>query len=389
MSQINFFLQKKFLADTYINRGIEITHGEGVYLFDNKGKRYLDMMSNYGVNLLGYGNKKISNAIINQAHKITTLHSSFNNDARSQAIEKLVNHVGHRLKKVYLSNSGTEAVEAAIKFAMLSTRRNRFLSFHNGYHGKTIGSLAVNGIQKYTRPFEGILPKFSKIEYGNIEMLQKQINENIAGVIIETVQGEGGVYSVNRQYLSEIRRLCEENGCLFIIDEIQTGLGRTGYFLSIDVYDDLNPDIITLGKGLAGGIPVGATCITMQVNNSLVKGIHTSTFGGNPLACAGISATLELLNDDLLKHVKTTSEYFHSQLKKLIDPRNIRIKGLMVGIDVGLERDQILKDLQKNKMLAIPAAKEILRLLPPLILQREHIDEFISVFRRTINKYNV
>lgn len=388
MNQNSYYLQKKYLADTYVNRGLDIVRGEGVYLFDANGDRYLDMMSNYGVNLFGYGDSKINKALTAQLKQLTTLHSSFNNEIRSAAIEKLVERTNSNLKKVYLANSGSEAIEAALKFSVVATGKKKFIRLKSGFHGKTLGSLSATGTRKHREIFEPLLWNFVEVVPGDLVFLEKSFDNSIAGVLLETVQGEGGVNIVDVNFLREIREFCDKYKALMVVDEIQTGLGRTGKFLSIEE-SDVKPDIITLGKGLAGGVPIGATLISMNINRALSKGIHTSTFGGNPFACAGIIATLDLIDDKLLSHVQGISKYFEKELKAFVKQENLKIKGLMIGIEVGKNRDLMLKELQKEHILAIPSSEGVLRLLPPLIITKTHVDEFISSFRNIYSKHNV
>jgi len=384
----NYFYQKKYLANTYINRGITLTHGEGVYLLDDDNNKYLDMMSNYGVNLLGYNHKSLLK-VQDQISRLITLHSSFNNDMRGEALNKLINKVGHNLKYAYFANSGTEAIEAALKFAILTTKRHKFIAFDNAFHGKTLGSLSAIGTQKYRQAFENVLSDVIHIPYNDLKSLKKVISTKIAAVIIEPIQGEGGVIIPEANFLKSVETICNENNILLIVDEIQTGLGRTGNFLTIDEAG-ITPDILTLGKGLAGGLPVGVTLINSKVNNALSKGIHSSTFGGNPLVATGILSTLDYLNEELFKHVRNVGAYLLKKLQTIETPNilNIRGKGLMIAIDLDpqMNRDLILKNLQQHKVLAIPAGKNAVRLLPPLIITKKEIDIFLTIFKGAITK---
>ncbi len=388
-----FLLQKQYLVGTYINRGITLVRGDGVYLYDRQGNQYLDMTTNYGVNLFGYNHPKITEAVTSQFQKLPTLHCSFNNDKRGSAAKNLIERCSCGLTNVYFANSGTEAVEAALKFAVLATGKHRFISMENGYHGKTIGSLSATSGEKYRDPFKPLIWEFDHVPFGDIKALTKAVkgaaskaDNKTAAIILEPVQGEGGINVPDKNYLKSVEKLCRDSGILLIVDEIQTGLGRTGHFLAIE-NADIRPDILTLGKGLAGGYPVGATLVSKKINAAIPKGIHTSTFGGNPAACAGILETLSLLNEDLLRHVNKMSNYLFESLKRVKSDLivDVRGAGLMIGIEVKSDRDKILKLLQQNRILTLPSGKNVVRLLPPLIVQKEHIDHFIQIFKDILN----
>lgn len=373
-------IQKNFMVDSYINRGLTILRGEGCYLIDNNGEKYLDLMTNYGVNIFGHNHPFIMKKLQEQLNKLTTLHCSFSNDVRALSAEKIVKRCGKGLSRVYFSNSGAEAIESALKFAVLATGKRKFISCSGSFHGKTLGALSATQNSKYRAPFEPLLWQFFFIPYNNLEALKNIINETFSAFIIEPIQGEGGVNIPEKGFLKEAKKICEENGVLMIIDEIQTGLGRTGSFLAseeeIEKYD-----IVCLGKGLAGGLPVGATLVSKKISEKITKSVHTSTFGGNPLVCAGILATLELLEPEILTHIRKMGDYFLSRLKNIESDLigDVRGKGLILGIEVRDKRDLILKALQKRKILAIPAGENVVRFLPPYIVEKKQIDEAVDV----------
>jgi LysW-gamma-L-lysine/LysW-L-ornithine aminotransferase len=382
-------IQQNLSANCYVDRGLTIINADKCYLYGNNGKKYLDMMSNYGVNLLGYNYDKINNALIDQIKKITTLHNSFNNDTRAIALQKLIDFCQHGLQQAFLSNSGAEAIETALKFAVLHTRKKKFIALNNSYHGKTFGALSATHNPKYRKDFAPLLWEFCHISANDITELENTIDDQTAAIVIELVQGEGGIIPLDKTYVSKLVEICKQKNVLIIVDEIQTGIGRTGTKLAIDQYN-LDPDILTLGKGLAGGVPVGATLITNTIAQSITKGIHSSTFGGNPLACAGIIATLESIDDTLLTNVVTNSSYLIKELQCIKSDviTDIRYLGLMIGIEVKTKRDNILQILQKLGILAIPAGENVVRLLPPLIITKDDIDQFIKSFKSTINFLN-
>ncbi len=378
------YLQQKYIVNTYVDRQITLVRGKGVFLFDEKQQKYLDLMSNYGVSIFGYNHPSIVKSLTTQLKLLTTLHSSFNNNVRAKASQSLVLRCGGKYSQVYWSNSGAEAIEAALKFAVLATGKRKFIVCENGYHGKTLGALSATAGEKYRKPFEPLLWEFLTIPFDDIHALQNAIDADTAGFMVEPIQGEGGIFIPKPGYLKEVRKICNKNRLLLIVDEIQTGVGRTGEFLATQK-EKVFADILCLGKGLAGGIPVGATVVNHQVASAIPKQIHTSTFGGNPLACTGVLATLELLNTKQLREIWMTGRYF---LEKLLTLNSnfifqVRGTGLMLGLAIKEnKRDQLLKLLQKEKILAIPAGEDVVRFLPPYIIKEKHIDIAIEKLKK-------
>jgi len=379
------FLQQKYLVNTYPNRQLVLTKGEGMYLYDENGKKYLDMMSNYGVDIFGYNHSFLLEKLTGQLKKLSTLHCSFNNDTRALAAEALVKRCGGGLVQVYLSNSGTEAIEAALKFTVLATGKKKFIACRNAYHGKTLGSLSATSEEKYRAPFEPLLWNFNHVSYGDSQELEKAVDEKVAAFIVEPIQGEGGIVLPDKNYLTKVRKICDRTGILLVLDEIQTGVGRTGYFLASQK-EKINYDIVCLGKGLAGGIPIGATLVSQKVAGKIPKLIHSSTLGGNPLACAGILAVLELLNEKMLKRVRELGDSFLEQLREIRSPlvKEVRGRGLMIGLEIRDRRNEILKQLQTNKILAIPAGENVVRFLPSYIIESEHLDFVIDYLKKIL-----
>ncbi|MDD8020142.1 MAG: aspartate aminotransferase family protein [Acidobacteriota bacterium] len=372
-------MQRKYLVDSYVNRGITFVRGEGCYLIDESGEKYLDLMSNYGVNIFGYNHPYLTQKIAAELPELMTLHGSFNNDLRALAAQELVSRCGHGLSRVQFSSSGAEAIEAALKFAVLATGRKKFLSCGGGFHGKTLGALSATYQPKYRMPFEPLLWDFKFIPYNDLDSLEEAADNTVAAFLLEPIQGEGGINVPTEGYLREIRKICQQKGVLIILDEIQAGAGRTGSFLASDEEID-EMDVLCLGKGLAGGLPFGATLVSRSVSEKIPRSIHTSTFGGNPLACAGLLATLELLHDDLFLYVKGIGDYFLDRLREIKSDLivEIRGKGLMIGMEVKEKRDFITKELQKRKILAIPAGSNVVRFLPPYIVEKSQIDECLE-----------
>jgi len=379
------YLQQKYLINTYTNRGLVFTSGQGQFLIDQSGQKYLDMMSNYGVNLFGHNQSLIQASLIGQLKKLTTLHCSFTSDVRAEAAQNLIRVCGGGLSQVYFSNSGTEAVEAALKFAVLATGKKQFIACRHAYHGKTLGALSATDGEKYKAPFTPLAWDFKHINFDDTFALKSAINSKTAAFIVEPIQGEGGVILPHPDYLKKVSQICRQAKILLIIDEIQTGSGRTGYFLASQS-DPIDYDIVCLGKGLAGGIPVGATLVNQKVAQKIPKLIHSSTFGGNPLACAGILAVQELLDIKTLKYIQETGDYILKHLRSIRSDKikQVRGSGLMIGVEINGDRNQILKQLQTNKILAIPAGDTVVRLLPPLIITKRDIDYFVKVFKKCV-----
>lgn len=379
------YLQQKWMANTYPNRNIVLEKGKGVYLFDQSGKKYTDCMSNYGVNIFGYGHPAVHKALTSQLSQLVTLHGSFANKERAIASQMVVEKCGGAYAQVYWSNSGAEAVEAALKFAVLTTGKNKFIAFSHAYHGKTLGALSATDGDKYRKAFFPLLWDFIHIKYDDISALEKAIDEKTAGFIIEPIQGEGGLIPPSKGYLKKIQELCKKHNILLILDEIQSGTGRTGYFLASHE-EKVEADIVCLGKGLAGGIPVGATIFTQTVANKIPKNIHTSTFGGNPLACAGVIATLRELDQSMLNNIRKTGTYFMTELQKIKSPliTEVRGKGLMIGVEVKDKRNEILKKMQENGVLVIPAGEQVVRFLSPYIITKKQVDTVVKIFKKVI-----
>uniref|UniRef100_A0A7C2WD64 Aspartate aminotransferase family protein n=1 Tax=Thermorudis sp. TaxID=1969470 RepID=A0A7C2WD64_9BACT len=372
-------LDRELQPPLYAKRGLALVRGEGVWLWDSDGRRYLDLMSNYGVNILGHAHPRVTAAIVAQAGRLLSCHQSFASDVRAAFLERLLAVAPAGLTRAFLSNSGTEAVEAALKFVWATTGRRKIVAARRGYHGRTLGALAATAEKKYREPFLGLLAEAEHIPYGDPEALAAALDERTAAVILEPVQGESGIYSAPDDYLRAARELTRQAGVLLIFDEVQTAF-RTGAWFACQ-HAGVTPDLLCVAKGLANGVPIGATLMTEEIAAALPAGVHGSTFGGNPLACAAGLATLETLAvDSLIPHSADVGAYFLRRLRELEHPavREVRGRGLMLGIELKSRSTPVLKAMQERGLLALPAGTVVVRLLPPLIITREQVDEAVA-----------
>jgi LysW-gamma-L-lysine/LysW-L-ornithine aminotransferase len=377
-------IENKYTSGTYTKQPIVIVRGKGASLFDENDVEYLDCSAGHGVANLGHGHPKIAEALHKQALRLITLFETFPNDQRAALMEKITALVPG-LDRVFFCNSGTESVEAAFKFARLSTGRSEVVATMRAFHGRTFGALSATYNKKYREGFEPLLPGFSHIPYNNIEALEKAITDKTAAFIVEVVQGEGGVYPASAEYMRAARRICDERGALLIVDEIQTGFGRTGKMFAIEHFGVV-PDLLTCAKSLAGGVPMGAVLIGKNVKN-ITSGVHGSTFGGNPLSCAAANAALDVIKEeDLPGQSAAKGKYLVDKLKKIESPniREVRGLGLMVGIEMKQKVAPYIKALQEKKIIALNAGMTVIRLLPPLVITYEQIDHLVDVLTNVL-----
>jgi len=377
-------IEIKHSAGTYAKQPLVIVRGQGASLFDAEGVEYLDCSSGHGVANLGHANPKVAEALYKQASTLITLFESFPNDTRAELMKKITSLVDG-LDRVFLCNSGTESVEAAFKFARISTGRKNIVAAMRAFHGRTYGSLSATFNKKYREGFEPLVPGFSHVAYNNIEALEKAVNEETAAVILEVVQGEGGVYPASAEYIQAARRICDERGALLIVDEIQTGFGRTGRMFAIEHFGVI-PDMLCCAKSLAGGVPMGAVLIGHKVKN-LTPGVHGSTFGGNPLACAAAVAALGVIEEEgLPRQALVKGAYLRDQLRRIESPniREVRGMGLMTGIEMKQKVAPYIKELQEKKIIALNAGMTVIRLLPPLVITYPQLDYLVKVLREVL-----
>ncbi|HSL47004.1 MAG TPA: acetylornithine/succinylornithine family transaminase [Anaerolineales bacterium] len=377
-------IENKHTSGVYAKQALTIVRGQGASLFDTEGVEYLDCSSGHGVANLGHAHPKIAEAIYKQASTLITLFESFPNDQRAMLMEKITSLVPG-LDRVFFCNSGTESVEAALKFARISTGRTNFIAAMRAFHGRTFGSLSATFNKKYRAGFEPLLPGVSHVAYNNIEALDRAVNEETAAVILEVVQGEGGVYPATLDYVRAARHICDARGALLIFDEIQTGFGRTGKMFAAQHFDVM-PDLLTCAKSLAGGVPMGALLTGHKVKN-LTPGVHGSTFGGNPLSCAAANAALDVLRDeDLPGQAAAKGAHLMEKLKNIESPhiREVRGLGLMIGIEMKQKVAPYIKALQEKRIIALNAGMTVIRLLPPLVISYQQMDYLVDVLTEVL-----
>jgi len=376
--------ENKHTSGLYTKQPIIFVRGQGALLWDTDGNEYIDCAAGHGVANLGHAHPKVAAAIAEQSTQLVTLFETFYNDKRAALMDKITTLVPG-LDKVFFCNSGTEAVEAALKFARVSTGRTNIIAAMRGFHGRTMGALSATYNKKYKEAFEPLVPGFSHVAYNNIAALEGAVTDQVAAVILEAVQGEGGVYPADPAYLQAARRICTDQGTLLIIDEIQAGLGRTGKMFAFQ-HSGITPDIVCIAKSLAGGLPMGAVLFGDSVKN-LAPGLHGSTFGGNPLACAAAVAALTAIQEeDLPGQAAAKGAYLMEELKSIESPliREVRGLGLMVGIELKQKVAPYLQALQDRHIIALNAGLTTLRLLPPLVITREQLDRVVAALTEVL-----
>jgi len=368
---------------TYQKFPVAIVRGKGALVWDDKGREYLDCMGGYGVAIVGHSNDQVVAAINRQAKKLITCHGSLYNDARAEFLETLTSCSPKGLDAAFLSNSGAEAVEVAIKLGRKVTGKKGLVAMKGAYHGKTAGALSATWSKRYREPFEPLLQGVKHVENGDLDALEREIDSDIGAVIVEPIQGEGGIVLPPKGYLRGVREICDKKGLLLIADEIQTGLGRTGKLWAMENWGVV-PDIMTAAKGLAGGVPIGATVTRADILNSLKKGEATSTFGGNPLACAAGTATLRyILDNDLPSQAKKKGRLFLDKLKAMGKEhqltREARGLGLMLAFELRVDIQQLLNDAMSTGAIFTYSGRTIVRMLPPLVITERQIDKSVRI----------
>ncbi|MDD2397508.1 MAG: aspartate aminotransferase family protein [Tissierellia bacterium] len=393
MNKFNYIEQaENNLLHTYKRYEIILDKGEGVYLYDTEGEKYLDFAAGIAVFALGYNNKEYNDALKLQLDKLIHTTNLYYNMPAIEAAKKLTKAAG--LEKVFFTNSGTEAIEGALKLAKKyaynrdGSTDHEIISMNNSFHGRSLGALSVTGNNEYQKAFKPLIEGIKFAKFNNLESVKNQITQKTCAIIIEPVQGEGGIYPATHEFLHGVKALCEENDILLIFDEIQCGMGRTGSLFAFHQYG-VTPDIMTAAKALGCGLPVGAFLANEKAGSAMVPGDHGTTYGGNPLVCCAVSKVLDLFESSkIINHVNEIVPYFENELDKLVDEYDFIVErrgmGLMQGIEFSYSVNDIILKAQELGLLIISAGKNIIRFLPPLIITEEHIDEMIEKLKSAI-----
>ncbi|MBB5330236.1 aspartate aminotransferase family protein [Tunturiibacter gelidoferens] len=383
--------EKKLLLNTYERNPILFVSGQGVHLRDENGNDYLDLLSGIGVSGLGYAHPAVEEAIAKQSKRLIHTSNLFFHEHTAELALRLTEISG--LDRVFFTNSGTEAWEAALKLSRANAGRLRaqgrtigtkFLALHHSFHGRTMGSVATTAKEKYREPFMPVMPGVDFVN--DVADLRSKFSSEVCAICIEPIQGEGGIHPISEEFFREARALCDSTGALLIADEIQSGMGRTGKWFAYQHYDIL-PDVTTLAKPIANGIPMGAMLCTNAAAESITPGMHGTTFGGNPLACAVAIAVIDTIKrDNILAHTNETGAYFHDQLTQLAKRHDcvteVRGKGLMLGIEINSAdlAQRIAAQMMERRIIINRTSETVLRLLPPFLLERQHVDTAIKAF---------
>jgi len=368
----------------YPKRDLVIVKGKDASVWDEKGNEYIDCTAGIGVATIGHSNPEVVKAITKQAETLITNACVFYNDTRALFLEKLNEITPPNLKRSFLTNSGTEAIEAAIKFARVSTGKTDFIATMKGFHGRTLGALSGTYKEEYREPFSPLVPGFTFVLFNNLEKMEEAITPKTAGIILEVIQGEGGINIASQEYIEGVRKLCDKNNIILIIDEIQSGFCRTGKMFAINHFG-IEADILTVAKGIAGGFPMGAAICSDKIKIGF--GQHGTTFGGNPLAsAAGLASIKFMIDNNLAEQAREKGNYLISKLnvEELSKVREIRYKGLMMGIELKEKVQPILQQLMEENILAMPAGKIVLRMLPPAVITYEQLDKVAEVLNRIL-----
>ena len=383
------------LLHTYNRYQIVLDRGDGVYLYDMEGRKYLDFVAGIAVFALGYHNKEYNDALKNQIDKLIHTSNYYYNVPAIEAAKKMKKASG--MDRVFFTNSGAEAIEGAIKtarkYAYLKdgSTDHEIIALNHSFHGRTMGALAVTGNPKYREAFEPLIGNIRFAEMNDIESIRSQVTDKTCAILMETVQGEGGLIPATEEFLKEVRSLCDEKGILLILDEIQCGMGRTGYMYAWQKYG-VKPDIMTSAKALGCGVPVGAFLMTEEVGrNSLVAGDHGTTYGGNPLACAAVEKVLDLFErNHIIENVREVAPYLEAHLEELKEKHSCIIErrgtGLMQGLKLDRPVNEIINKALEKGLILINAGADIIRFVPPLVIQKEHVDEMIAILDSCIEK---
>ena len=380
------------LVHTYNRFPLVLDRGEGVYLYDEKGDKYLDFAGGIAVSGLGYGCQELNDALKSQIDKMIHSSNLYYNTTCGHAAEELKRISG--MDRVFFTNSGTEAIEGALKAARKyaykkQTGRYEFIAMENSFHGRSMGALSVTGSDAYREPFEPLVPGVSFAEFNNLDSVKALVTSQTCAIILEPLQGEGGINVATEEFMAGIRKLCDDEGILMICDEIQCGMGRTGAMFAYQSYGT-KPDIIAMAKAIGSGMPVGAFAMTEAVAEfSLEPGDHGTTYGGNPLACMAVSKTIEIFEKkNMISHVQEIGAYLAEQLERLVKEKDCVIarkgKGLIQGIEISKPVGEVMNAALKEGLLVISARGNVIRLVPPLVIEKQHVDEMIDKLSKVL-----
>lgn len=376
-------IENRNMANVFSKKLVVLTKGKAALVWDMNGKEYVDCTSSYGVALLGHCHPKVVAAINAQAEQLISCHSGFYNNKRAEFIQKLVQITPTGLDKVFLSNSGAESVECAIKLARKATGKPEIIALMGAFHGKTMGALSATWGKKYREPFMPLIPEIKHVAPDNAEKIREAITDKTAAVLMEPIRGEGGVRVPPDGYLQTVREICDEKNVLLMFDEVQTSFGRTGKLFGCQNWN-VTPDVMCLAKPFAGGLPIGITVAKENVMSSFKLGEHSTTFSGSPLVCAaGCAAIDALLEEQLVDKATVTGKYFKKQLEALQAKhkiiKEVRGLGLMLGVELRYDVLNVILKAQRKGVLVLDAGRTVVRLLPPLVIEKEQVNKVIAV----------
>lgn len=381
-------IEDKYSSGVYPKRPIEIVRGRGCRVWDRDGNEYIDCVGGFGVVIIGHCNDFVIKAVSTQLKKLITCPEIFYNDVRAKLFKKIADLTPKTLSRTFLSNSGAEAVECALKISRKFTGKKETIAMKKGFHGRTMGSLSATWKPRYRRSFEPLVPGFKHAKFNDLESVEKLVTSDTAAILLEVVQGEGGVHIAEENFIKGLRELCDKKDILLILDEIQTGFGRTGKMFAFEHYG-IEPDILCVGKGMAGGLPIGATIARPEIFESLKRGEHASTFSGNPLVAAASIATIDfILKENLPKKAGTKGKYFLKSLKGMQSRvvRDIRGIGLMFGLESRFPAMKYILAAMRRKVLIHISEINTIRMLPPLIIEKGEIDRVVEVLNEVLKE---
>jgi acetylornithine/LysW-gamma-L-lysine aminotransferase len=385
-------IEEKIMAQTFAKRDLTLIRGKGALVWDINDNEYIDCTGSYGVAVVGHCHPKVVEAVQKQVEKLIACHASFYNDARSELLEKLIRIAPKGMDRVFLSNSGAESVECALKLARKCSGKTEIIAIMGAFHGKTMGALSATWKQKYRGPFMPLVPGFNHVPPNNIDKIKATITDKTAAVLVEPVRGEGGVLLPSDDFLPELRELCDEKDVLLIFDEVQTGFGRTGKVFACEHWNVV-PDIMCLAKSIAGGLPMGTTFAKEEVMAAFQRGEHSSTFSGNPLVCAAARAAIDVLVEEKLpERALVLGNYFKGKLVDLSEKhkivREVRGLGLMIGMETRFDVYSILVGCMNKGVLVLDAGRNVVRFLPPLVIEKPQIDTVVEVLDEVMETEN-